>query len=130
MKTRLLILLIFISGLFNVRADDNSDVLEKLRQIPQPTSAPIDDDKLKPMLVLKAQGAFINDSKTPVPFDQVLKALAALPRKSWPFGRVVLYFPAPFGISSPQDQPNPAEVKRVEADLKAAGIQLEHGTSN
>lgn len=80
-------------------------------------------------LVLTARGAFINNSKMPVPFDQVLKALADLLQKAWPNGRVIIFYPFPPGPSNPGDEPLPSEVKKVEADLKAAGIQVEPGAS-
>ena len=124
-------LVLFILAFISVRAEVDSAALERLRQIPPATAIiDIDEDKLTPMLVLTARGAFINYSKTPVPCDQVLKALANLPKKVWLYGRVILYFPSPPGISLPGDRPLPADVKKVEADLKAAGIQLHCGTSN
>jgi len=132
MKARIFVsLVLFILGLICVRADNDSIVMEKLRQIPPATAIiDIDEDKLTPMLVLTARGALINHSKTPVPCDQVLRALANLPKKIWLYCRVILYFPSPPGISLPGDRPLPADVKKVEADLKAAGIQLHCGTSN
>jgi hypothetical protein len=130
MKTGILILLVFILVLSSARADDNSAALEKLLQIPPaPANVSLSLPKKLTLLVVKAQGVFINDSNTPVPFDQVLEALAALPKEAWPYGRVILYFPSPPGLSNPGDQPNPADVKRVEADLKAAGIQTCAGAS-
>jgi hypothetical protein len=131
MKTGVLILLVLIAGLFSVRADDDSAALEKLRKIPIPPAlANIDEDKLTPVLVLTARGAFINDSKTPVSFHQVLKALAALPRKAWSYGRAILYYSSPYGNSNPGDWPNPADAKKVEVDLKAADVELIPGISN
>jgi hypothetical protein len=133
MKERILgSLILFIIGFSCVRADNDSDALEKLRKLPQAPADEyqIDEDKLTPLLVVKARGVFINESQTPVPFDQVLVALAALPQKAWPYGRVIEYFPGPFGITQPKDRPSVADVKKVEAKLKAAGIVLRFGTSD
>jgi hypothetical protein len=120
MKLGFLILLVFISSLFSVRADSDSSALEKLRQIPpSSTKVSFDSSKRAPVVVVKAQGVFIN-SKGPIPFDQVLRALADLPKEAWPYGRAITFFPSPPGIHQPGDGPSPADAKRVEADLKRA----------
>jgi hypothetical protein len=130
-------------GILNARADPNSTALEKLRNIPLKTSdvKPIDSENL-PMLILTEKGAFIFVSenfysidkvvkKTPLPFDQVLNALAALPINAWPQGRVILFYPKMpgqqlIGFGSP---PAPA-VKQVEAALKTANISRIRGNSD
>jgi len=129
MKAGILILLVFILAHLSVRADDHSAALEKLRKIPAAQGTVINWDQSKvPSLILTARGAFINNSKIPVPFDQVLKALADLPKEAWPCGRVIMYSPFPPGLTT-DHQPLPSDVKKVEADLKAAGIQLDIGVS-
>jgi len=119
----------FVLGLSSVRADDNSAALEKLRMIPSAQGNVVTWDQSKiPLLILTARGAFINHSKVPVPFDQVLKALADLPKEAWPCGRVILDYPFPPGLST-DHPPLPSDVKKVEDDLKAAGIQTDAGLS-
>jgi len=125
MKTGILILLVFILVLSGARANDNSAALEKLLQIPP---APFKVESLPPKsvpeVVVKAQGVFINNSKTPGPFDQVLEALALLPKQAWPYGRAIIFWRCPPGLSLSNEQPSPADSKRVEADLKRAQIHF------
>ena len=133
MKTRIFgSLILFILGFSSGQADNDSDALEKLRKLsPAPANVyQIGEDKLTPLLVVKARGVFINNSQTPVPFDQVLVALAALPKKAWPYGRVIEYSPGPIGQSSPGDSPRQKDVKQVESMLKQAGISLRLATSD
>jgi len=125
MKTQLLGSL-FLSILFfsTVRADDNSAALDKLRSIPAaPDNVVLDQSKKAPLVFLTVRGAFINNSKTPVPFDQVLKTLADLPKSAWPYGRAIVYFPFPPGLSI-ERAPDPRIARKVEADLKEAGISF------
>ncbi len=100
--------------------------LEKLRRIPPADFHHSGSDKI-PHVVLTDKGALINDSKIPVPFDGVLKALANLPKSAWPCGRLILFQPSPSGglqsiINAPKGPPQ-SKVNEVEADLKAAGIE-------
>jgi hypothetical protein len=79
------------------------------------------------MLVLTADGARINNGAI-FPFDQVLNALAALPRKAWTQGRLILYYNFPPGISDGR-KPSASTVKQVEEALKAADIKFIPGAS-
>ena len=125
MKTQILgSVLLFVLGFSSVRADDNSVALEKLRKIPPAPARMNEEPDRNPLIFLTARGAFINHSKTPVPFNQLLKVLADLPKEAWPYGRAITFFPFPPGINQPGDEPSPADVKKVEADLKAAEISF------
>lgn len=117
-------------GLVGVRADDKADALAKLDEIPVPLGTTgITPTKISPQLVVTSRGVLINDAKTPVPFDRVLEALANLPKEAWPNGRTIIYYPSPPGVHYREDEPKASDVKRVEADLKLAGIKLEYGVS-
>ena len=127
MKTGILIFLVFIMGSPSLRADDDSAALDKLRKIP-PTPANINWDQFKKpiSLMLTARGAFINDSTTAIPFDQVLIALAALPPKAWGHGRAILFSDSPCGICAPGDHaPTDAIIKKVVDALKSADVKIE-----
>jgi len=130
MKTGILIFLVFIMGSPSLRADDDSAALDKLRKIP-PTPANINWDQFKKpiSLMLTARGAFINDSTTAIPFDQVLKALAHLPKESWPCGRVIIFYPFGPGLTA-EARTLPADAKKVEAALKTAGIWVLMGDTD
>ena len=121
MKIEILILLVFVAGLFSVRADDNSAALEKLRQIPPYSEkVPFDGSKLPTSVIVTSRGVVINNSKSLVPYNQVLEALAQLPKQAWPYGRAIAFYPYVPGISRIGDQPSQADAERVEADLKRA----------
>lgn len=113
-----------------VRADAISDAIAKLRAIP-PADPKLEEtmnlnDRTVPSVWLTARGACLNGSKERIPFDQILPALAALPRSAWGRGRFIIFLPFPPGISSPNDNPGPSEqvVKKVMEALKAAGIRM------
>jgi hypothetical protein len=126
-----LVLSLLNLGCFEIWADSNSAAIDKLHGIPPavPNYFPQDDNNPKiPLLILTADGAFVNKAKTPIPFDKVLKALSDLPKDAWPYGRVILYYNSPPGLSDGR-LPRASDVKQVEADLKAADIKLIFGAS-
>jgi hypothetical protein len=119
-------LLLFASSCIHLWADAKSDALQKLAQVSNPPMVITQDQASgSPSVVLTDKGVLINKSKTPVPFDQVLTALAALPQDAWPYGRVVFYSPAPAADSGAAAPPQ-AVVDQVEADLLKANIRLLH----
>ena len=119
-----ILLMLFALCLFSLRADTNSSALEKLRQIPAAPANVAEMQSLKgPSLILTARGAFLNSSKTPIPFDQILNALASLPKEAWPYGRVIYYSRTPPGLTM-DHAPSLQIMEKVESDLKEAKIQL------
>jgi len=110
-------------------------MVENLSKIPEPsgqdTGLGLNDGS--PVLVLTARGAFINEGndrdtlylspKPAIPFDQVLKALAALPRKAWPHGRHIWLW-ASDALDYPE-WPRASDQEKVVADLKTAHVSFE-----
>jgi hypothetical protein len=124
MKT--LILLFFVSAALQVQADANSDALQKLGSLPSaPLVITMDQASGSPSVILTDKGAFINKSKTPVPFDHVLSTLAALPKEAWPYGRVLFFSASPVGLPGASAPPK-AVADKVELDLQKANIRLLH----
>jgi hypothetical protein len=116
-------------GALAARADSNSDAIDKLSRIP-PADPKWEDtmnfsDPNAPSLILNQRGAFLNGSEKPIPFDQILTALATLPREAWGHGRFLIFVPFPPGIHSSEDvAPPDSVVKKVLAQLKTAGIRI------
>jgi hypothetical protein len=120
---KLALLLLSISTFTGVRADANSDALQKLAQVPNaPLVITQDQASGSPTVILTDKGALINKSTNPVPFDQVLIALAALPKDAWPWGRVVFYSGTPAVGSAPSKD----VADKVELDMEKANIRLLH----
>jgi hypothetical protein len=116
-------------GILTANAESNSIAIAKLRGIPPADPKWENTNNLSdpsvPLLTLSERGAFLNGSHKPIPFDQVLSALAALPVKAWGHGRFLIFFPCPPGLHSPVDYAPPDfEVKKVLNALKAAGIKI------
>jgi hypothetical protein len=127
-NARLAVLCLALLGVYALTTFSRADPsdLEKLRRIPPADLHHSGSDNI-PYVVLTDKGAFINHSKDPVAFNQVLKALANLPKSAWPCGRLIEFHPSPsFGLQSilnaPKGPPE-SKVNEVEADLKAAGIK-------
>ena len=120
MKTlKLAFVLLMTCAAISVRADANADALAKLAQVPAPPMViTMDQASGSPMIVLTDKGAIINKGATPVPFNQILIKLAALPADAWPNGRVVFY-----SISANAPPPQ-AVSSKVETDLQTANIRL------
>jgi hypothetical protein len=117
---------VFMASIVGLRADDQADAIKKLSDLPSaPMIITMDQAKGSPSVVLTDKGAMINQAKAPIPFDQVLGALAALPKDVWPFGRVVLYNPEPVGLGTPPK----SVADGVEADLQKAGIRVLRSSS-
>ena len=127
MKTlNLALLLLFISALVHLQADAASDTQQKLDAISNPPMVVTNDQAIvSPTVILTDKGAIINKSATPVPFDHVLAALAALPTGAWPYGRIVQYSPAPIGLPG-ATAPAKAVADKVEADMQNANIRVIH----
>jgi hypothetical protein len=126
MKTRIVCsLVLFILGLSGVRADDDSAALEKLSKIPSYSKkVPWDGSKLPTSVIVTSRGVIITNAKSLVPYNQVLEALAQLPKAAWPYGRAIAFYASPPGKSQREDQPAQAEAEGVEADLKRAGFSF------
>ena len=117
---------VFVASIVSLKADDQADALKKLNDLPSaPMIITMDQAKGSPSLILTDKGAVINQAKAPIPFDQILGALAALPKDAWPFGRVVLYNPEPVGVGTPPK----SVADGVEADLQKAGIRVLRSSS-
>ncbi len=111
----------FVLGAASLRADPGSDAIKKLNDLPPaPMIITMDQAKGSPSVVLVDKGAMVNGSKTPIAFDQVLPALAALPKDAWPFGRVVLFNPEPVGVGTAPK----SVTDSVQSDLQKAGIRV------
>ena len=104
-------------------ADANEDAHQKLDQIPSaPLVVTMDQAIASPSVSLTDKGALIGKSTTPVPYDQVLSALAALPKSAWPYGKIVLFATSVGG----QGAPAKADADKVQLDLQMANIHLLH----
>lgn len=123
MKSLKTVALFFAAGAgVHLWADANADALQKLAQLPSaPMIITIDQAAGSPSVVLTDKGALINKSTAPVPFDQILSKLAALPASAWPYGRVLLYSSS--GAAGYAAPPKPIADK-VESDLQQANIRL------
>ncbi len=118
------ILFLAACSLSGVWADANSDALRKLALLPAPPMIiTMDQASSSPSVVMTAKGALVNKSQTPVPFDQVLIALAALPPAAWPNGRVVLFSSQPASASG-NAAAYKSKVEKVESALQGANIRL------
>jgi hypothetical protein len=125
MRITVLLLLASFASLLKLQALDNSAALEKLQRIPlAPNGVENLPRKSVPVVTVKAQGVFINDSKTPIPFDRVLDALSRLPRSSWPYGRAIIFWRSPPSVYSSNEEPSPEASKKVEANLNKAHIHF------
>ena len=114
-------LIALTAGMVALSADPQADALKKLNDLPPPPMIiTMDQAKGSPSIVLIDKGALINGAKTPVAFDQVLAALAALPKDAWPFGRVALFNPEPVGVGTAPK----LVTDGVQADLQKAGIRV------
>jgi hypothetical protein len=127
MKTlNIALFLSFALTAVNLWADANSDAIQKLSLLPgAPLVLTVDTSAGSPTVVLTDKGALINNSKTPVPFDQVLSTLADLPKEAWPAGRVVSVSTNPPADSGYGAAPKSA-VDQVESDLQSANIRVLH----
>ena len=121
MKTLKITFLLFVACTsINLWADAKADVLAKLAEIPNaPMVITMDQAAGSPTVMLTDKGAIINKAADPIPFDQILTKLAALPKTAWPNGRVVFY-----SISA--TAPTQDISDKVEADLASANIRLLH----
>ena len=118
------ILLLFACAVVRLWADAEADALQKLGLIADPPLViTMDQAAGSPLVILTDKGALINKAKTPVPFDQVLSKLAALPKEAWPNGRVLFYSSSPVGIAGAAAPPK-SEVDKVELELQKANIRL------
>jgi hypothetical protein len=113
-------LTLFLAGAGLLHAAGHAQAIAQLNKIPLPLQQS-DWSKVgqAPVTVtVKASGVFINNFARPVPFDQVLEALAALPRKTWGAGRYLLFWNSPPGIHRISDEPTPEESRQVADQLK------------
>jgi hypothetical protein len=110
------------------QTNSDSTFLEKLRSLPPADSSRTELLNKVPSVILTDKGAFINHAKDPIPYDQVLKALADLPKSAWPCGRLIIFFPFPPGTTTQRPPPAP-KAKEVEDKLKAADLQMEPAMS-
>jgi hypothetical protein len=126
----LLIVSLFAFTISRTFAGSDSAAIEKLHAIP-----PADPNFEKgpgsinvPVLILTARGACLNYalSGKRIPFDQVLQALAALPKSAWGHGRCLMFFPYAPSVHYSVDDPPPPDsvVKKVLDALKSADIKV------
>jgi hypothetical protein len=111
---------------FGVRADATGDAEKKLAEIDNPPLVITTDTAAgSPTVTVTDKGVWINQSKAPLPYDQVLVGLAALPKEAWPCGRVV-YFSASPADPSQGAAPAKADADKIELDLQKQNFRLVH----